>query len=336
MSKITFEDKIPDIEFIEACNKAVSIEELSRYFQVSTSTITRRIDKLGCRKPNGRKVGNSYNFSDDEFMAICENAISMRQAASIMDIPFTTFKRRAERLDCYITNQPGVGIDKEYKSKYFVEEEYFDIWSPQMAYWYGFIVADGGIIPNCKHRFKLRLSGKCEYMLRRFKQDVSFTGPILRGTTKAITNSDKKYKYSEIIINNKCFVKSLKEKGIVERKTYIDLEYINFVPTEYRPYFLIGLFDGDGHIRKSDGDISIAGNKINLISILEYFGLKEETLYVRDKGKFVDVSLGKRKNNFIFYKIYLKYCKNIYTLDYKREGIEYFYKVYLQRHPEWL
>lgn len=336
MGKITFEDRVPDYIFINACDSAKSIEELSRYFQVSTNTITRRIEKLGCRRPNGRKVGNSYEYSDDVFIAICENSISMRQAAADMGIPFTTFKRRAERLDCYITNQPGIGIEKEYKSKYSVNETYFDIWSPQMAYWYGFIVADGGVIPNCKHRFKLRLSSKYEYMLKRIKQDISFTGPILRGKTKAITNSDKKYPFSEIIVNNKHFVQSLKEKGIVERKTYIDLEYIAFVPKEYRPYYLIGLFDGDGHISKSDGGISIAGNKINLISTLEYFGFKKESLYIRDKGNFVDINLSSRKNNFLFYKLYLDYSKNIFTLDYKRKGIEYQYKIYSQRHPEWL
>ena len=112
MGKITFEDRVSNVDFIQACEKAKSIEELSQYFQVSTTTITRRIDKLGCRKPNGRKVGNSYEYSDDEFMAVCEKSISMRQAASIMHIPFTSFKRRAEKLDCYNTNQAGVGIDK--------------------------------------------------------------------------------------------------------------------------------------------------------------------------------------------------------------------------------
>lgn len=296
MSKITFEDRVSNIEFIDACNKAISIEELSRYFQVSTSTITRRIDKLGCRKPNGRKVGNSYKYSDEDFMAICENSISMYQAAITMGIPFMTFKRRAQRLDCYITNQPGVGVDKEYKSKYSVNDKYFDIWTPQMAYWYGFIVADGGIVPNCKHRFKLRLSSKYEYMLKRFKQDISFTGPILNGTTKAVANSDKKYSFSDVIINNKHFVESLKEKGIIERKTYQDLEYIKFVPEKYRPYFFIGLFDGDGSVSKSNGSVSLAGNYVNLISLLSYFGFSKENLYI----------------------------------------IEYFYKVQSQRHPEWL
>ena len=336
MGKITFEDRVSNVDFIQACEKAKSIEELSQYFQVSTTTITRRIDKLGCRKPNGRKVGNSYEYSDDEFMAVCEKSISMRQAASIMHIPFTSFKRRAEKLDCYNTNQAGVGIDKEYKSKYFVNDRYFDIWTPQMAYWYGFIVADGGIVPNCKHRLKLRLSSKYEYMLKRFKQDISFTGPILRGTTKAITNSDKKYEYSEIIVNNKCFVKSLKEKGIVERKTYIDLAYINFVPMEYRPYFLIGLFDGDGHIEKRDGDISFAGNRVNLFSVSQFLGLSNENVRVDDKSKYIVLHLRYKKDSFKFYQIYLRYCKDIHTLEYKRERIEYFYKVQSQRHPEWL
>ena len=336
MGKITFEDKVSNIDFIQACEKAKSIEELSQYFQVSTTTITRRIDKLGCKKPNGRKAGNSYNFSDDEFMAICENSISMRQAATVMGIPFTSFKRRAEQLDCYNTNQAGVGINKEYKSKYAVNEKYFDIWTPQMAYWYGFIVADGGIVPNCKHRFKLRLSSKYEYMLKRFKQDISFTGPIQNGTTRAITGNDKKYPYSEIIINNKLFVKSLKEKGIVEQKTYRDIEYIHFVPNLYKPYFLIGLFDGDGHIEKRDGDISFAGNKVNLFSVSQFLGLSNENIRVDDKSKYIVLHLRYKKDSFKFYQIYLRYSKDIHTLDYKRERIEYFYKVQSQRHPEWL
>jgi hypothetical protein len=61
---------------------------------------------------------------------------------------------------------------------------------------------------------------------------------------------------------------SLKEKGIVERKTYLDTQYIQYVPTQFRPYFLIGLFDGDGHIAAKSGHISISGNKANLIKIL--------------------------------------------------------------------
>lgn len=336
MSKITFEDRIPDIEFIDACNKAISIEELSQFFKVSTSTITRRIDKLGCRKPNGSGMGTNSEYSDEEFINICKNSMSMRQASKKMNIPFTSFQRRAEKLGCYVTNQAGKGIKKEYNSKYNVNEDYFSVWTPQMAYWYGFIVADGGIVPNSKHRFKIRLSSKHEYVLQRFKEDISFTGPILRNTTKAVSNSDKRYSFSDIIVNNKKFVNSLKEKGIVERKTYLNVKYIKYVPIEFRPYFLIGLFDGDGHIAVDSGYISISGNKVNIVSSLEHFGFSSDLLRIENRGNYVNVCLRYIKDCFKFYQIYLKYSKNIYTLDYKRERIEYFYKVCSQRHPEWV
>lgn len=336
MSKITFENRIPDAEFIDACNKAISIEELSRYFQVSTSTITRRIEKLGCRRPNGKKVENIYDYSDKEFITICKNSHSMKQAAEKMNIPFTSFRRRADKLGCYITNQAGKGIEKEYEPKYKVNENYFSVWSPQMAYWYGFLVADGGIVPNSKHRMRLRLSSKYEYMLERFKKDISFTGPILRNTTKASSNSDKRYLFSDLTVNNKKFVNSLKEKGIVERKTYLNVKYIEYVPIEFRPYFLIGLFDGDGHITLNAGDISISGNKINIVSLLEYFGFSLNDLRIENRGNYVNICLRYRKDSFRFYQIYIKYSKYIHTLEHKRERIQYFYKIQSQRHPEWL
>lgn len=239
-------------------------------------------------------------------------------------------------MGCYVTNQAGKGIKKEYNSKYKVNEDYFSVWTPQMAYWYGFIVADGGIVPNLKHIFKIRLSGKYEYVLQRFKEDISFTGPILRNTTKAVSSSDKRYPFSEITVNNKKFVNSLKEKGIVERKTYLNVKYIKYVPIEFRPYFLIGLFDGDGHIAVDSGNISISGNQVNIVSSLEYFGFSSDLLRIENHGNYVNVCLRHIKDSFKFYQIYLKYSKNIHTLDYKRERIEYFYKVCFKRHPEWV
>ena len=333
---ITFKESIPDSVFIDACNSAKSVKDLSRHFQVSAHTITRRIDNLGCRKPNGKNAKDIYGYTDEDFIAICKKSHSMQQAAQQMHIPFTSFKRRAEQLGCYITNQAGKNTEKERAPQYKVNENYFSIWSPQMAYWYGFIVADGGIVPNTKHRIRLRLSRQYEYMLERFKQDIAFTGPILKGTTKASSNSDKTYSYADLTINNKKFVNSLKEKGIVARKTYLDVKYIQYVPTQFRPYFLIGLFDGDGHIATKSGNISISGNKANLISVLEYFGFAANDLRIENRGNYVNISLRNKKDSFMFYQIYLTYSQNIHTLEYKKERIEYFYNIQSQRHPAWL
>lgn len=328
---MSFEERVPNDVFIQKYNQVKSIKEVSLFFGVSYMTVLRRIKKLGCQK-----FTNDSKYSDEEFFAICSNSLSMKQAAEQMGIPFSTFRRRAERLNCYVPNPAGIGVEKEYHSKYSVNEDYFNIWTPQMAYWYGFIVADGSIMGSRKHTFRLRLSSKYKYMLEYFKNDVQFTGPILEGTTKASKMSGKVYSYSELIINNKNFVNSLIKIGVVERKTYQDIEYINYVPDEFKPYYLIGLFDGDGHIEKSSGCISFVGNKVNLFATLAYFGFNSDCLYIVDKGKYIVVIIKTRKNSFRFLEIYLKCCKDLHTLQHKKERIEWFYKVQSQRHPEWI
>lgn len=328
---MSFEERVPNDIFVQKWNQAKSAKEVGLFFGVSDMTVLRRAKKLGCEKHS-----NNSEYSDAEFINICSNSLSMKQAAEKMNIPFSTFRRRAERLNCYVPNRVGIGVEKEYYSKYSVNENYFNIWTPQMAYWYGFIVADGSIMGSRKHTFRLRLSSKYKYMLEYFKNDVQFTGPILDGTTKASKDSKKIYAFSDIAINNKMFVESLKERGIVERKTYQDIKYIDFVPNEYKPYYLIGLFDGDGHVSKKWGSISFAGNKVNLTSTLEYFGFNLDDLYIIEKGKYIEVTLNSRRFDFKYYNIYLKYSRNLHTLQHKKEIIEWFYKVQSQRHPEWI
>lgn len=323
-----------DLEFL--LSKFKTQNEIAEYLGVSKSSVSEWLKEYGINKNNKNNKNISKTVSDTEFKEVCKKAISMRQASIKLGIPFTSFKRRAEKLGCYKTNQPGVGIDKEYKSNYSVNEEYFNIWTPQMAYWYGFLVADGGIVSNSIHSLRLRLSGKYEYVLERFKKDISFTGPILRNKTKANSKSVKYYDFSEITINNKNFVKSLKEKGIVENKTYKDIKYIDFVPNKFRPYFLVGLFDGDGNISKKDGLISIAGNKINVLSTFNNFGFTIDKLRIEYNGNYVDINIRFIKDRLIFYKIYLECAKNVSTLNHKRELIEYFYGLQSKRHPDWV
>ena len=51
-------------------------------------------------------------ITDKEFIKVCENSLSMAQAAAKLNIHFNTFKRRAVKLGCYQTNQGGVGLNK--------------------------------------------------------------------------------------------------------------------------------------------------------------------------------------------------------------------------------
>lgn len=61
-------------------------------------------------------------YDEDEFIKVCESSISMAQAASKLGIHFNTFKRIAVKLGCYVTNQPGKGLNKKSKKGIPLEE----------------------------------------------------------------------------------------------------------------------------------------------------------------------------------------------------------------------
>lgn len=72
----------------------------------------------------------------------------MMSVAKKLGIPYTTFISRAKRLGCYKPNEAGKGIKKhkkEQKTFFSVNDEYFDNWSEQMAYWLVFLAADGSV-----------------------------------------------------------------------------------------------------------------------------------------------------------------------------------------------
>ena len=52
-------------------------------------------------------------INEEEFISVAKNSQSMREASIKLNMPFTTFKRHAKRLEIYETNQAGKGITKK-------------------------------------------------------------------------------------------------------------------------------------------------------------------------------------------------------------------------------
>lgn len=61
------------------------------------------------------------NISDEEFIELCNSAVSMRSVAEKLNIPFSSFKRRALQLNCYKTNQSGKGLNKNPFYKWSID-----------------------------------------------------------------------------------------------------------------------------------------------------------------------------------------------------------------------
>lgn len=61
-------------------------------------------------------------IDDKEFIEICNNSVSMRQAATKMEMSFTSFRRKAMALNCYSPNQGRKGTSKPSARKYKLED----------------------------------------------------------------------------------------------------------------------------------------------------------------------------------------------------------------------
>ncbi len=57
-----------------------------------------------------------------EFIRICDESISMAEAAAKMKLHFNSFKKRALELNCYNTNQSGKGIKKKGKPIFMLND----------------------------------------------------------------------------------------------------------------------------------------------------------------------------------------------------------------------
>ena len=56
-------------------------------------------------------------ISDADFIKVVNESKSMAEAAKTLNLAFQTFKRRAQKLKCYNTNQGGKGLKKPKVNK---------------------------------------------------------------------------------------------------------------------------------------------------------------------------------------------------------------------------
>ena len=70
-----------------------------------------------------QNITNMKNLiSDEDFIKICNESISMASACAKIGIQFSTFKRKALKFGCYQTNQSGKGINKKYAHRYELDD----------------------------------------------------------------------------------------------------------------------------------------------------------------------------------------------------------------------
>lgn len=158
------------------------------------------------------------------------------------------------------------------KKKYPFNELYFkEIDSPEKAYWFGFIAADGYVNSN-RGILEIGLQRKDEEHLVKFLQAIGSNKPIYQ---KQSCCKNKIYLSSIIRINSYQMVQDLSKIGIVDRKSLIYTPPTKKqLPDSLIKYWILGYLDGDGCIcigQNGRFSLSFVGTKATLDFIQNYF-----------------------------------------------------------------
>lgn len=187
------------------------------------------------------------------------------------------------------------------KRKYSVDETFFEkIDSPEKAYWFGFIAADGNITKAC---LRIILHKKDEQHIKDFIKRIKYTGPC------SVFCKD----YRSLSLGRRKVVEDLKSLGLTENKTFkIDEHIFSKIPEIYMNAAIHGYFDGDGYASLSKGESKkrltpyVIGVQIGIVGNLSFL------LFIRDFFKKYGVEF--------VYPRHKKDSKQTYSIDYYVTG----------------
>lgn len=205
--------------------------------------------------------------TDEQIMYAAQNSRSAAEAARMIGINYKTYRDRASKLGVFTTNQGGAGLVKKRSRVYNIDDYVFSSIDHETAYWIGFIAADGSIVEKS---LKFMLQYQDVEILERFKKFAKSDYPI--GKCKShYTDSDgtKYFDACYIKVTSNQIVNDLSKFGIVQGKKYLDIDFLYYIPDEFKLDFLFGFFDGDGGVLVNNNrrTINIACNKALSASI---------------------------------------------------------------------
>lgn len=218
-----------------------------------------------------RRVHNNVHkkLTDNEIIEMYEKGISPREIAEAANLSDRSIRRIVIRhgKETRDTGQPR---------KYQVNEEFFKIWTPEMAYVLGLVVTDGCVYNDAYYKWEI-IQNDVQF-LTLLNKIIESNYPILRYETTC-------YVY-RLMINSKEMVNDLIALGVTPRKSLTIKPPL--VPNDLIRHFIRGVIDGDGWIHKKGYTMNVTTASIDFAAFLfECFqSLKLNTrVYTDNSGK---------------------------------------------------
>jgi hypothetical protein len=242
------------------------------------------------------------------------NKKSMSDIAKELKINSGTVSRNFDKL----------GLDKRNNKVDFskINEFAFDKWSVEMAYWLGFIAADGNVY-NKSNSIFIRLNYLDKGHLIKFSKFIGLEEENIKDYTYKNNLNSKEYYSSYVYFSNKHIKERLVSLGIEPSKSYKMIDFIENVPEKYKIYFILGYFDGDGTIayvsNRDSYCVGFCGNHLFMGKIELFFREKYgfNKVKVVKSGNVSSVMWGSIKDVKKFNEIYKSLLSKYYYLDRK-------------------
>ena len=192
-------------------------------------------------------------------------------------------------------------------------ENFFKVWTPEMAYVLGFFTADGNMIKNKRGAHFISFYTTDKEILVGIKKVMGVSHKLSLRPKRSETHKDS----YRLQIGSKEMFNDLVKLGLTPAKSNtIDLP---FIPDQYFPEFLRGYFDGDGcisfgtYFRKDRNSTKFllathftSGSKIFLESLLNKLReiLKTKTGFIYSKSGAFDLTLSTNDSKKLFSIMY--------------------------------
>lgn len=186
--------------------------------------------------------------------------------------------------------------------------------SSELAYWIGYISADGSIKKD-GYKLSFCINSKDSILLEKFVEYFDVTNPI-RHREVFDKRTQKTYSQTNLQVTDVEFIKKLSQYGLTSQKSEFFTIPDCFLNEEFFFDFLRGLLDGDGYI-------SVIGNSQRI----GFMGTRESMLQIQEYLSVFYCFSG----NMFKYECSSKSC-NLYKLSYYSDAIKIMRLMYRKEH----
>lgn len=192
--------------------------------------------------------------------------------------------------------------------KYSIDDNYFNVQSPNMAYIMGLWAADGNV-SSSENRLDLELSSQDIEILKQIRTELKSERPI------KIYQCGNGYVKNKLLFWSKNIKEVFSNYGIVPNKTYSSEFHAPYnLDKKYWIDYIRGFFDGDGSITKNEYSISFHLNSVN------YKFLEDLSVFLKE---YYDINTkisttGMKGRNIPMYRLYCytEECKKLFDILY--------------------